>query len=90
MKTLTILGCATVVVVSTGCSTFSMEGSGGEYFSMRGTPAGLQAYDEMLSGLVTNGKASADAPTTPYYETRKVRIATQYRGLQLGKKEIEK
>lgn len=90
MRTLTLISCALIVAVSTGCSTFSMEGSGGEYFSMRGTPAGLQAYDEMVSGLITNAKAPGEAITTPYYETRKVRIATQYRGLQLGKKEVEK
>lgn len=87
MKTLTLL---MLVTLMTGCSTFSLESSGGEYFSMRGTPQGLAAYDEMLSGLVTNGKAPADAVSTPAWETKKLRIATQAQGLKLGQSKPEK
>jgi hypothetical protein len=48
---------------------------GGEAISITGSPEGIRAYHEGLNGLITNGKASADAPDTPYYQLRRQQSA---------------
>jgi hypothetical protein len=57
---------------STGCGIAT---HGGEAISITGSPEGIRAYHEGLNGLITNGKASADAPDTPYYQLRRQQSA---------------
>ena len=67
---LSILLGSLVLVYCTGCSS---TGSffGGSDFQISATEAGMQAYGDHLSALVTNAKASADAPDTPAYDLRR-------------------
>lgn len=59
-----------IASVASGCSS---QGSffGGSDFQITASEAGMRAYGDHLSALVTNSKASADAPTTPAYELRR-------------------
>lgn len=67
------------MVLLTGCSVRSNDNEFASSmfqappvdFEMRGTTKGLQAFGDTLNGLITNGKASADANDTPYYEHRR-------------------
>lgn len=39
---------------------------------------GMQAFSDMLAGMQTNAKASADVPDTPYYDLRRKQAALKY------------
>lgn len=58
------------VLTMTGCS---QQGSffGGSDFQISATEAGMRAYGDHISSVITNGKASADAPDTPAYQLRR-------------------
>jgi hypothetical protein len=43
----------------------------GDALSLTGSPEGIRALSDMLAGVATNAKASADAPDTPYYQMRR-------------------
>lgn len=74
MKKVMIGGLALLTIVGTGCSgngwgftNSSPEGFGSLH--IYGDSAGLQAINDGLNGLITNGKASPDMPTS-YWNNR--------------------
>lgn len=75
-----LVALALLTSICTACSsTTSM--FGGSDIQISATEAGMKAYGDHLNALITNGKASADAPDTPAYQLRR----TQEEGHTLRK-----
>ena len=67
-------------VTQTGCTVLTGEDWGPD--RGRGLIStdekGMQALSDMVAGLQTNAKASADVPDTPYYDLRRRQAVARY------------
>lgn len=79
MKNAKLILIGVISVVCTGCATQNGVGSvfGGPDVQITATEAGMRAYNDGLSALITNGKASNDAADTPAYGLRREQTAQE-------------
>lgn len=65
-----VFAVAAIASITTGC-TASSSMFGGSDIQISATEAGMRAYGDHISAVITNGKASADADDTPAYKLRR-------------------
>ncbi len=75
-RTLKLIGAIAAAGLATGCSSTSTL-FGGSDFQISATEAGMRAYGDHISAIITNGKASADAADTPAYQLRREQTAQE-------------
>lgn len=76
MKNAKVIAIMAIVSLTTGCTT---TGSmfGGSDIQISATEAGMRAYGDHISAIITNGKASADVDDTPAYKLRREQTAQE-------------
>jgi len=65
-----VIAVALVATMLTGCPALSANVRPRDYVHFEGTPAGVRAWNDGQSGLITNGKASPDEDTSYYVNRR--------------------
>lgn len=74
-----ILALCAIITTATGCSmvgeTYVRDGG---RFTLATDERGMQAFSDLLAGMQTNAKASADVPDTAYYQLRRNQNAGRY------------
>lgn len=95
MKKKTIALLVALTISSTSCSSFGIGGiksSEHGYVSLEGDREGIIALSDTFQGMITNGKADANAPDTPYYQLKReqnrnnAEVRRYKYGLQFGSK----